>query len=941
MRIPYLIFYLLFLIFSNLLFSQIPDASSISMDQDIPMDPAIRYGKLPNGITYYIKQNHKPENRAELRLVVNAGSILENDPQQGLAHLVEHMAFNGTQHFKKQEIIEYLESVGMRFGPDINAYTSFDETVYMLQIPTDSMEIMEKAFLILSDWAHTISFSDEEMEKERGVVLEEWRLGRGANARMQDKQFPILLHDSRYAQRLPIGKKEIIENFSYNLPKEFYHDWYRPDLMAIIAVGDFDTEVISDLIEKNFNQIKQVSNPRERKVYPVPDHDETFVSVESDSEATYSRVSIYYKLPVIENRTTSSYRQNILKRLYNRMLNGRLSELTRIENPPFIYAVSREGRMIRSKNFYILSAVVEEDGLVRGIETLLAEAKRIQQHGFTETELERNKKALLRSREQQYAERDKTESSRFAAQCVGNFLYQNSIPDIGYKYHLDQRFMPDIRLEEINQLAGEWTSDKNRVILANSPIKDNLYIPTESEFVAVLERVQLLTVDPYVDEVLGQPLLDKIPKGKPVVSELYHEKLDVTEWKLENGIRIILKPTDFKNDEIRVSAFSPGGNSLVEDIDLIAAESVTGIMNESGIGAFSKTQLMKYLSGKIVRVAPYIGELSEGISAFTSPKDIETLFQLIYLTFTEPREDSSAFLAFQERMIGIYQNRSASPEAAFYDTLSATLTQYHPRYRPWSVETVQNFDLKKSLEIYRNRFADASDFTFLFVGNFTVDSLKPYIEKYLGGLPVTDRQETWQNKTYQYPTGKVEKKIFKGKEPKSQTSIAITGPFNWDRREKYICNSMLQVLRIRLRERLREDLSGTYSISVNGGFVHIPIERYRITFQFGSDPDRVDELIKEIYLQVDSLRSFGTTEEYLQKVKELQLRAYETNIRKNNFWISNLEYKYFHAEPIEDILTYPDLVNELTLDDIQNAAKKYLNKENLVRVTLFPENIRD
>ncbi len=913
-------------------------AKTIGLDENMPMDRAVTYGKFDNGLTYYIRTNHKPEKRAELRLIINAGSILEDETQQGLAHFLEHMAFNGTKNFARQDLVDYLESIGMRFGPDINAYTSFDETVYMLQIPTDSLEVMEKAFLILSDWAHNISMKKEEVEKERGVVIEEWRLGRGAGSRLRDKQFPILLKDSRYADRLPIGKKAVLDTFHHQSLHRFYKDWYRPDLMAIIAVGDFEPDKIKDLIIKNFQHIPTLPEAPERKLFPVPDHQETLFAIASDSEATYSRVSIYNKLPLENTQTATAFREHMIERLYNRMLNERLSELTRIKNPPFIYAVSREGQMIRSKNFYTISAIVKDNGINQGLDALLTEARRVRKFGFTQTELDRQKVALLRFRERQYKERDKTESSSFASQCLSNFLYNNPLPSIAFQYELEKRFMPDISLSDVNILADKWMGEESRVIMVDVPEKADIDLPNEKGLSDIMAFVKTKSIEAYTDNTLDQPLVESLPTPGSVVSSLHKSELDVTEWTLQNGIRIILKPTDFKNDEIRMSAFSPGGSSLVPDSNLIAAESAIGILLESGLGDFDRNQLKKYMSGKIVRVSPYIGELSEGFSGFASPKDLETLFQHIYLYFTKPREDSTAFISFKERLKGVYENRNASPDAAYYDTLTATLTQYHTRYKPWSVQSLDNMDFKKSMEIYRDRFADASDFTFLFVGNFTPDSIKPLVETYLGGLKPANRNETWQDKTFRYPEGVIKKNVYKGKEPKSQTSIVISGPFVWNRGDRYAISSMLHMLRIKLRERLREDLGGTYSINASGSFTHHPVCRYRIDFRFGSDPDRVDELTTEIFTQIDSLKNYGLDEEYLKKVKEIQIREYETNLKKNNFWMSNLEYKYYHNDPPEDILNYLTLVNALTVDKVQKVARKYLNTENFVQVVLYPED---
>ena len=918
----------------------VPPAQLIEASQVLPMDSSVIHGQFSNGLTYYIRTNHKPENRAELRLVINAGSILEEDQQQGLAHFVEHMAFNGTVHFEKQELINYLESVGMRFGPDLNAYTSFDETVYMLQVPTDSLEILEKAFLILSDWAHGISMTSEEIDKERGVVREEWRLGQGAGKRMMDKQFPVLLHNSHYANRLPIGQKAVLDTFQHEALRSFYKNWYRPDLMAVIAVGDFDPEKIFRLIRNNFATIPLVTAPAERTVFPVPDHAETLYAVTADSEATYSRISIYYKHPVKAENTAGAFRQHLIERLFNRMLNERLSELTQKSDPPFIYAVSRSGQMIRSKNFYILSAVVQDNGITRGLTTLLKEAKRAQTFGFAESELQRNKSALLRAAEQLYEERDKTNSTRFTAQCVGHFLYDNALPDPVYKYELEKRFLPLISLGEVNDMAVSLITEKNRVVLTSLPLKAGLPTPSENQLAGVIDSIQFMPIEPYIDKMNDQPLLSALPQPGQIVSETHEQSMDVTEWRLSNGIRVIFKPTDFQNDEVRMTAFSPGGTSLIADSNLVAAETAIGIIMESGIGPFKQTMFKKYLAGKIVRVSPYLGEISEGLSGFSSPKDLKTMFQLIYSYFNAVREDSTAFNTYRQRLNAIYQNRNASPEAVYYDTLTATITQHHPRYKPWSVESLKQMDQKKSMAVYKDRFADASDFTFIFVGNLDADSLKPLVKTYIASLPSIAKNETWKNNTYAFPTGIIEKKVLSGKEPKSKTSIIFTGPFDWNRENRYIANSLLEVLDIKLRERLREDLGGTYSVNIYGNFQHLPLERFRISFQFGCDPDRIDELKSEIFLQIDSIKTNGPDESYLQKVRESQLRAYETNLKKNEFWISNLEFQYFHDQSIEDLLKYPDLVNGLTSEAIRDAANRYLDMDNYIRVILLPENYK-
>jgi zinc protease len=918
--------------------ARLAERSGTEPESVLPVDSAVVVGKLDNGLTYYIRKNSKPEKRVELRLAVNAGSILEEDDQQGLAHFVEHMAFNGTENFRKQELVNYLESIGMRFGPEINAYTGFDETVYMLQVPTDSVNVIKKAMLVLRDWAHGIAFEPAEIDKERGVVIEEWRLGRGAFMRVLDQQLPILLKGSKYAERLPIGKKEILESFPYTEPKNFYNTWYRPNLMAVIVVGDMDVRWIQDLIEEYFQDERNPQPDQERGYSTVPENSETLFAIAADSELTVSRVGIYQKLPVQEFKTLTDYRRTLIENLYTEMFNSRLTELTRQKEPPFIMAMSGKGQVIRTAEMYILQAVTGENGLPRALEALLLEVKRLRQFGFTASELERAKKTMLRGMEQIYNEREKTFSENFAAEYIRAFLHGEPIPGIAFEYRLHQQYLPGILLPEVNQLTAVWSGEKNRVITLDSPLKQGLTIPAEEQMQSIVDKVAAATVEPYEDHVVQSPLVDNPPSPSPILIEKNIPGLDVLEWKLRNGVRVIVKKTEFKNDEILMSAISPGGYSLVADSDLVAAQTATTVIAESGVGEFDEVQLQKLLAGKIVQVSPYIGQINEGLSGESSPADLESLLQLVYLYFTNPRKDRDVFVSLQNRLQGIYQNRSASPEVAFQDTLNAVLTRYHPRFRSWNAAIVQQMDLEKSLRVYAQRFADASDFIFLFVGNVDPQKLKPLVETYLGGLPSLRRKEKWSEQTHSLPEGLVTRSVFKGIESKSLNALAFYGEMEWTRKNRYVLDSMLEYLRIKLRERIREDLGGTYGIQVQGRTIHYPRQRYQITIQFGSDPQRVEELTSAIFMIIDSLKNSGVTDDYVKKIKEIQLRGYETGIKENNFWITNLEFKYFNEEDIRDILTYPLMVNELKAEDFQTSARYYLNTKNYVRVVLYPEN---
>jgi zinc protease len=566
--------------------------------------------------------------------VVKAGSVLEDEDQLGLAHFVEHMAFNGTEHFEKQELVDYLEGIGMRFGPDLNAYTSFDETVYMLMVPTDSAELVATAFQILEDWAHGQVFDHEEIDKERGVIVEEWRLGRGAGARIRDQQLPVLFQGSRYAERLPIGKPEVVENFDYETLKRFYRQWYRPDLMAVIAVGDFEAETIEELIHRHFAGIPMPDIAPERPTFPVPDHEETLFAIATDPEATFNSVAVYWKQQAREVGTLGAYRQSIVEALYNRMLNFRLFELTQQAEPPFIGASSSQGRFIGSKEVYVLGAGVQENRHERALEVLLTEAQRVARHGFTETELEREKRELLRFLQQAYDEREKTQSSGYASEYARAFLYDEPIPGIAFEFGAHQRLLPSVRLEETNRLAREWITESNRVILVDGPEKEGAEVPGEAELLAVFAAVEAAGIEAYVDVATEAPLVPIVPEPAEIIEIEELEEIGVQRWTLANGVRVLLKPTDFKDDEILFNGWSPGGTSLASDRDYVAAMTASTVVFRAGVGEFSLVDLQKKLAGTAVRVSPSIGSLYEAIGGSASPSDVETMFQLIYLYFT-------------------------------------------------------------------------------------------------------------------------------------------------------------------------------------------------------------------------------------------------------------------------------------------------------------------
>jgi len=905
----------------------------------LPLDTHVTVGTLPNGIRYFIRVNGRPEHRAELRLVVNAGSVLEADDERGMAHFVEHMAFNGTRNFERQALVSYLESIGMRFGPDLNAYTSFDETVYMLTVPTDTGRFLETGIAILEDWAHGQLFDSMEVDKERGVVIEEWRLGRGAESRMSDRQLPVLFRGSRYAERLPIGRRQQLQRFSARQLRAFYQRWYRPDLMAVVAVGDFDRVRVETLIREHFSRVAASASVTARPTHPVPDHGETLVAVATDHEATNSRVNVYYKQPLRPLKSVGDYRQRLIERLYATMLNDRFFEVTQKPDAPFIFASNGQGRFVRSGEVYVLGATVPDGGIPRGLEALVTEAQRVARHGFTPGELRRESADLLRALEMANAERDKTNSANYASELTRAYLVDEPVPGIELELALTGRFLPGVTLDEVNRLARAWLTDRNRVILANAPDKTGLVAPTDQALLAVFDTVRGKRIDPYVDAVSDEPLVTRVPAGTRIVAETAFPEVGITEWTLGNGVRVVVKPTDFKNDEIMMTAWSPGGSSLAPDSLYIPALTAALAVSQGGLASFDRVDLQKQLAGKAVSVDPFITPLSEGISGQASPRDLETQLQLVYLYFTAPRRDSAAFLALRQQYAAMLENRSASPMAAFQDTLAVTLAQHHRRAQPISSATFRDMDLDRSLAFYRDRFADASDFTFFFVGNVTPDSLKPLAQRWLGGLPSGGRRETWRDEGIRPPAGVIRREVRRGVEPQARTRIVFTGPVEYTREHRYALRSLAEVLQIRLRERLREDLSGTYGANVGQSMTREPVAGYQLSIDFSSAPERVRELRNEVFRELQMLRDSGATADDIGKVREMQRRSRETSLRQNGFWLNQIEGHYREGLDPREILRYDTIFATLTPQVIRDAARAHVRLDNYVEVTLYPENM--
>lgn len=901
------------------------------------MDPEVRHGRLDNGLTYFVRENREPTGRAELRLVVNAGSILEDEDQLGLAHVVEHMAFNGTRNFERQALVDYLESIGMRFGPDINAYTSFDETVYQLTVPTDSAGVLETGLRILHDWATGITFDSTQVELERGVVIEEWRLGQGAGSRLQFRQFPTLTHQSRYAERLPIGTFESLQSFDLAALRRFYADWYRPDLMAVVAVGDFNGEEVEELIRERFDSIPAPAAPRPRQEYDIPTHRQTLVSIATDPELTSTSLSLYLKRRPRDSRSEADFRAWIVESLTSSMLINRLSEFTQMADPPLLDISSYHGRFLRALSTLAINARIPDQQLEEGVALVLREIERAARHGFTQTELDREKSQMLRTMEQRFVERDRTTSSTYASEYVSYFLYGGRVLDLAQQFEFYLSAIPTVTLREVNRVVRDWTQPADRVLLISAPEREGVEPPDDEAIVELVRAAGQERLAQYEDIMSDAPLIADPPEPGRIVSERRLDDIGVLVWELENGSTVVLKPTDFREDEILFAARSPGGTSQVEDEDFIAALTAAAVVQAGGVGELSALDLRKRLSGTVAGVGVDIGEYHEGLTGAASPRDLELMFQLAYLKFTAPRPDTTAFLAYRNQARASLANRSASPELAFRDTLRVALAQDHPRARPPSTEMFSQLDMHRSFEIYRDRFADASDFTFFLVGSFDPEAVRPYVERYVATLPSLDREEHPIDRGIRPPDGIIEKVVRRGLEPRAATQIVFSGPIEFERANVLALQSLADVLRIRLRESLREDLGGTYGVEVRASVVREPYAHYQLALGFGTDPDRLEELTRVTFAQLEDLRTNGPREEDLIKVRETQYRAREIDIRQNYFWMNQLILYSQYGWDIGQIPTSATRRDDITAETIRDAAVRYIDPSRYVRVSLLPE----
>jgi zinc protease len=908
---------------------------------DLALDPTVRAGKLPNGFTYYIRHNTEPKNRVIFYLANKVGSILENEDQRGLAHFMEHMSFNGTKHFPKNELIDYLQKSGVRFGADLNAYTSFDETVYQLPLPSDNPELLQGGIQIMRDWAQDAILDPGEINKERGVVLEEKRLGKGASERMRQLYFPVILNHSRYADRLPIGVDTVLNNFTPANLKSFYQDWYRPDLQALIVVGDVNVDEIEKSIKIKFSDLKNPGKQKPRTVYSVSlTGKNQFISV-TDKENRATSAEILIKHPELEIKTAADHRIFIIRTLFNTMLGARYAELIKQADPPYISGGAAISNFLSGLDAYSARMTARPGALEKGVKALWRETVRARRFGFTEPELKRAKKNYMDLIEYNFKEKDKTTSTSYVNEYLQYFLKGTAAPGIAEEYRLAKIDLPAIGIKDINAFCKGYIRSTDRDILIMAPETEKIGLPVQSTVEGWLSQVEAEILKPYKDEMSKLPLLSHEPIAGKTVKQESEAILHTTTLTLSNGIKVLLKPTDFKNDQVLFNAFAPGGTSLYSDADYQSANYAATVAGVSGLGNYNASDFSKYLNGKQVGASVGIDELYQLATGGSTKNELETMLRLTYARFTEPRLDKGAFESFINRIKASLSNRANDPNTVFADTVNAVLYHGNIRRSSPSASSLEQINPDRAFEIYKERFADASNFTFVFVGSFTVNELKPLLEKYLGSLPSSHKSENYMDLGIRLPAGKIEKTVYKGTEPKATVDLIFSGTFTYTTVEKAQLDALKEVLQIRLNERLREEESSVYSPGVSENVNKSPNPRYSFTISFGCSPNNVEKLIASVLDEINKLRVLGPAQVNVDKYKAEDQRGRETDLKSNVWWMGYLVDNLQNRENLYEVNDYQTNLSKISPASLKSMADKYLNGDNLIRLVLMPEKASD
>ncbi|MBR1784756.1 MAG: insulinase family protein [Bacteroidales bacterium] len=945
------VFMLLFaLLGTTAAFAQLPGGGAKEKKSDltakVPLDKKVRYGKLDNGFTYYIRANKKPENMIQFRLVSNAGSILERDDQQGLAHFCEHMAFNGIKGYPGNSMIDKLQKHGVEFGRDINAYTSFDQTVYYVNMPADDPEMVKMGIEILDGWAGNILFDQKEIEEERGVIHEEWRGGVGHGDRLRQKTWPIMLKGSLYANRLPIGKEEVIMNFERQAIVDFFNDWYRPDLQAIVIVGDIaDVNAMEKQVKEVFGSHPKTQNPKERKNFEIPNNVEPLICIAQDKEATSATLQLMWKHKKAHNGTVGDYRAMIVRNLIDMMINERFSDICQKPTAPMMYAGGGYGGFLgREIDAFTLVAAPKEGRVDETAELLLRVAKQIDDHGFLQTELDRQKEDLLSTYTKLAKEENKTQSNSLADEYTNHFLENEPCPGIRQEWKYAKEFIPEITVEECNAIVKSWFTEENMIFYLTAPEKDGYKVPTEAEATKILKSYKNIATEPWVDTYKDEPLFNEtVATVYPTVTK-YNATLGYTEYTCPNGVRFVVKQTDYKADEILVASYGFGGTSLYDDKDAYEAQNAANFVDAGGIANFNATDLEKKLKGMNLSISPYISSETQGFTGSCSPKDLETTLQLINLYYTAPRKDQESYERNIENTIQQIKFIRENPQVAFSETYYKTA--YPNDHRAVLIPTedqIRGLNLDRMFNIYRNRFADASNQTFFFTGNVS-DADVDLIAKYLNHLPVNGRQrnDMFKNRNAQFAEGIQHAEAVKGIE--RQGMLIIAGEMDVDASEltpqvRLAIQELSEALSITVTQIIREKNGDAYSPSARFSYELTPVGQVSWMFYIGCDPEKAAKIEKDCLKILKNYTKKGCDNVTLDKVKEQMIVNHNKSVQNNGYWSGQIQGSYRYAESRDYVVNdYDRMVRSVTTKDIRNIAKRYVNLKNYIVVTLRPED---
>lgn len=911
-------------------------------NQALPVDPNVRTGKLENGLTYYIRHNALPENRIDFYIAQKVGSMQEEDSQSGLAHFLEHMAFNGTKNFPGKKMLTYLQDNGIKFGTNINAYTSFDKTVYHISnVPSTNVNLVDSALLVLYDWSCGIALEEEELENERGVIREEWRTRGGAQQRIWDQLLPNMYRDSKYAKRMPIGSIDVINNFKPEEIRAYYHKWYRPDLQGIIIVGDIDAEAMEQKVKDLFSPIPLDPDRAEREYFPVPDNEATIVAMATDKEARNTQIMIFYKhepIPDELKNTQAGYIMNSITHLAAAMINQRFREITQKPNAPFLGAQAFDGDyfVAKTKAAWTVFASCADDKISDALAALKRETLRMKRHGFTAAEYEIARTNMLKRYEDSYNNREKQKNASYSNEYVRAFTDGEPIPGIEFEYQFLQTVLPNIPVEAINQTVAQLVGDKNIVIAVTGPEKEGVIYPSQADLLAVIDAVDKETIDPYVGETIDEPLVANPPAAGKIVKEEKDETFDATVWTLQNGMKVIVKNTDFKDDEIVMTATGAGGTSAYMVHDPTNSRLMSQIINLGGVGNFSTTDLPKVLAGKTASARPGVSLISQSFNGSSSIKDFETMLQLVYLYFTAPRTDNEAFTSYIQRMESQLKNQEADPMVAFSDSATYALYGDLPYTRRIKMEDLKKVDYGRVMQMYQQLYRNPGSFIFTFVGNTDEATVRPLVEQYLASLPGEAVKGDFTPIPFDLRKGKSEN-IFRKKmeNPKASVFIGLNGTFQRNMRNRLLMSILDQVLDIVYTEKVREDEGGTYGVYSSGSIARYPEGQTILQIIYDTDPAKMEKLNQIILRELNSISENGPRAEDFSKVIEYMNKSYNERLKENGYWLDVLDTKYFYHEDIHT--DYLETLNSIRPEEVKAFTKALLEQDNQATVVMMPE----